>query len=415
MGHLEYTESTERVDVLLGGRVLPGTDPAAAAAALAHSAGIDPEQARELITSGRARVMKEGLDAATGRRGLDRLTAMGIEARLRTAGTGDDPAPTPGQEAGADRLADYSGEAAGNPVALATPGEEAAEAFNPYAMPRAELQAPSRRDQGAFWRDSAIRAPASHGWHWFREACRLFSDRPVRWGLAILIAMGGNVALSMVCPPVLDNIFSTFLGTFFGGGAMIMAHKQSEGHPFGILDIFAGFRQTPLQLLFLCLLYFVYMAVLAGIAYLIIGHGVFMALIDALQGQASPELAHALPSIFIAMFAGIVLMLPLLLSFFFAPSLVAVAGMKAPVSLYRGFSAGMRNWRAFLVNGLICLLFFALLLVLMGLVIALGQFFSMTAAAVLAGLLALLLSPLIPIIFWIMLYTASRDLFYESP
>ncbi len=418
----------EHVDVVLSGHVLPGTDLVTAAAQLARVAGIDRETAQGLITSGRARVVKRGIGIAQGQRYVDTFAAMGIEAGLRPAvvaapETAGDPVPerTSAQENDADSNAVPVTAAVETATGAAVPAsahagensrEEEAKAFNPYTMPKADLQE-SRQGQGALWRDHAVKVPASHGWHWLRDAWRLFWGRPFFWACVCLVTMGCNWAATFFLPPVIGNIVGTVVSIVLNGGIVIMAHRQNNGESSGILDIFAGIRQAPLQLLFLAFLIMAYVGCLAGMAFLIIGWDVFTALAS---GTQAPELAQHIGRIFFTLFVAMVLTIPLILGSVFAPTLVAAAGRNALISLYRGGLGGMKNWSAFLVNGLVLLLFALFGGLAAGFFIGLltslfGE--SVTTLALIGGFGLLVLLPVFGI-FSLMSYTASRDLFYEE-
>lgn len=419
----------DHVDVVLSGHVLPGIDPARAAAQLARVTGIEQETAQGLITSGRARVVKRGVGIAQGQRYVDTFATMGIEAGLRPTGAADpetaDDDPISEQTSVQENDADSNAV----PVAAAvetTPGtampvsdpagenprEEEVKAFNPYTIPKADLQE-QRQEQGALWRDHAIRVPASHGWYWLRDAWRLFWGRPFFWAFVCLVTMGCNGAAAFFLPPVIGNIVGAVLSIVLNGGIMIMAHRQSRGEHSGILDIFAGIRQAPLQLLFLAFLTMAYVGCLAGMAFLIVGWDVFTALAS---GTQPPELAQHVGKIFLALFVVMVLAIPLMLGSVFAPPLVAAAGRNALTSLYRGFLGGMKNWSAFLVNGLVLLLIVLLGSLAAGLFVFLlislfGE--SLTTLVLIGGFALLALLPVFGTSL-LMPYIASRDLFYEE-
>ena len=75
----------ESVDIMLAGRVLPGTDPNQAAAGFARICGLDVQVVLAAITSGQPRLAMQGLTPEHGRAWLTRMTAIGLEANLRAS------------------------------------------------------------------------------------------------------------------------------------------------------------------------------------------------------------------------------------------------------------------------------------------------------------------------------------------
>ena len=427
----------ETVDVLLSGHTLPGADVRAAAADLSSLAGLSPEKAQELISSGKPRLVKRGLSASEGQAYLDKFTAMGIEATLRPsapAAVSVVPATSAADHAQteqAEPVAASSGELSAAPsvapistpphVEQAEPVLPAAsspknnsheEPINPYSAPKADLDS-YRPGQISSWRESGAKVPASHGYRWFKDGWSLFNSRKLTWTLAILMVFGLSIAVTSFLPPLIGNIISVFIWPLFGGGMAIMAHRLSEGEAIGVFDIFSGIRQYPVQLLLIGLLIFVYVVIVFALGFLLVGQDTFMALAS---GQQSPELVQQGGKIVLAFLAVMILMFPVMLGGTFAPTLVALAGESAFAALYKGVLAGLKNWSAFLVNGLVLLLISGGVGMVAGLMIGLGGALSggSMTVIVLLGLLALLL--FIPFFgaLYLMPYTTSRDVFYDE-
>lgn len=428
----------QTVDVLLSGSILPGTDLATAAAQLAKQAGIDQDRAAALISSGTSRVVKRGVSAEIGQAYLDKLTAMGIGASLRplaapqpaavppadaapaqpvsaapappAAATGSQPGPTTGP------VASTSGSATAPVVAVA---ETPAKPINPYSAPTADLS-PDTRFHEAIWRDTANRVPASHGVLWIRQAWALFTGRPGVWiGATLLMQLLFfivNLLFSWTGPGA--NVILGILNLFFAAGAVLMAHRQIEGEPMGVLGIFTCFRQDTLQILLLAGINVLYWCILGVLVYLIIGPALIGTLAAA-DPQAMPTLlmAHGL-RILLALVLAALLAFLLMLGMISAPTLVVLTGENAPSAIYKSLLAGLKNWLALLVNGT------AILLAGMGMGIVFGLLFGLapllpkiiTPFLILLGILALVLVavPLFVSITWIMPYLISRDFFYDA-
>ena len=419
----------ETVDVLLSGNILPGTDLAAAAEQLSGLTGLTKEQAQALISSGKERVVKRGVSAAVGQRYVDKFTAMGIEARLHPNGeaAASMPLAADAQPAGqsANRAGHFPSPLAANTTAPDTADADlsrsvvrgdddlAEQAINPYSAPKAAMDE-RHASYGSSWRDSPTKVPASHGYRWFKDAWSLFSAQKGTWIGAILLLFFISTAVSAVlalASPLLSNIATNFLWPLFAGGIAVMAHRQSEGEAIGVLSILAGFKQNTVQLLLIGLFALMYGVLVFGLGFLIVGQDTLLALAS---GKQQPELAAGLA---LAVFGGMILFIPLMLASIFAPTLVSMTGESAFASLYKGFRAGLKNWSAFLVNGLV------LFLVSGGVGMVAGLFFGLAIgfsggsslmAILLIGLAALLLFLPLFAALSIMPYTASRDIFYDE-
>lgn len=412
----------ETVDVLLSGNILPGADLAGAAAQLSGLTGLDQEQTRALISSGREKVVKRGVSAATGQKYLDKLTSIGIEARLRPAAAPAIPPAVADPQSVRQAAGQLSPSLPPKTDTVAPQAAQAAAAaqtstINPYSAPKAAMdERSSRTGLEGGWRGSAAKVPASHGYHWFKDAWSLFSSQKGTWIGAILliflITTGVSAVLALVSP-LLSNIANGFLWVFFAGGIAIMAHRQSEGETVGVFSVLSGFSQKPVQLLLIGLISIFYGALLFGLGVLFVGQDTIIALTS---GKATVELAQPNARVFLVFLGGMILLLPLALGGVFAPALVSLAEKSAFAGLYKGFCAGLKNWSAFLVNGLtlmaICLGFG----IAAGLLAGLGAAFSGGSMAVLLliGLVLLLLGLPLMCALYIMSYTASRDIFYDE-
>lgn len=429
----------QTVDVLLSGSILPGTDLATAAAQLAKQAGIDQDRAAALISSGTSRVVKRGVSAEIGQAYLDKLTAMGIGASLRPLAAPQPAAVPPADAAPAQPIsaesappapagpqpgpavnppASTSGSAAAPAVAVAA-ADDPTEPINPYSAPTADLS-PDTRFHEATWRDTANRVPASHGVLWIKQAWALFTGRPGVWiGATLLMQLLFfivNLLFSWTGPGA--NVILGILNLFFAAGAVLMAHRQIEGEPIGVLGIFTCFRQDTLQILLLAGINVLYWCILGVLAYLIIGPALIGTLVAA-DPQAMPALlmAHGL-RILLALALAALLAFLLMLGMISAPTLVVLTGENALSAIYKSLLAGLKNWLALLVNGTAILLAGLGMSIVFGLLLGLAALLPKIIAPflILLGILALVLVavPLFVSITWIMPYLISRDFFYDA-
>ena len=410
-------------DVLLSGTTLPGADIEQAAAALAEMSGQSPDAARAILSSGKPRLAKRGLTPEAARELADRFASLGIATTLR-----------PGEAAASEKAAGPVSPEKPEEPAEARPAEtneaEEEEPFNPYRAPKADMRA--RREPGpGRWLDRGKTVPANHGLRWIGETRDIFLARTGVWGTAFLalcaLTLGCALLSSFVPPLQAAGGVLGLLWPILGGGMAMTAERQRAGEAVRATHLFDGFNRRTMPLFGIVLWRIAYVSALALLA-LILAVSPLKTLIRELgaldAARANPEaltdaatelflnfLAQASPAIGVAL----ILWLPLALGGIFAPTLVALGETTAARGLVRGFAAGVRNWRAFLVNGL------ALVAALLGLGLAAG-----VCAAILGkilgegagfGLMFLALglgNLLFSFLCELMGYVAARDIFYEA-
>ena len=417
-------DSMEMVDVLLAGTLLPDADPDRAVEALVRLSGITPDQARILVTSGKPRLVKRNLTPEAGRNLMERLGAMGIKTVMRPA-TGPHntvPAPaSPRQAAPAPppapkpdelpRTAAGPERAARSAMPAPRPESEAGE-HNPYAPPRATLA--RERAAAGEWRERGRVTPAGHGLKWIRDAWALFRSRPATWCGVMLLYGLCIVLLSLI--PLLGALVTIFLAPVFSGGIALTAHEQSEGGEIGMGGLFRGFGPRFGGLALVGFFLLLVELALGVVALAIIGGPILFA---AMSGNLDPAILQPAAGRIIALVPLYVLgLVPVMLALFFAPTLVAAGGHGAGQAMRAGIGAGVRNWKAGLVN----------FIGLVGFGIGVGLAFGVVSAllgALVGGenapifvavfmVIGLFLWLPVGAVLTLMSYTATRDIFYDG-
>ena len=190
--------------------------------------------------------------------------------------------------------------------------------------------------------------PAGAGWAWIRDAWRMFTRQVVTW--LVLVVLLFLVVLGIGLIP-LGDLLTSLLSPVLMGGLMLGAHRQAGGGRVDLGHLFAGFRRQlgPLVLLGLLQLLatIIGLTVLAVVALLTVG----------LQAFESPELFSnvTLGSWILLAVVSAVFTAGMVMAFWLATPLVAIAGCKPWESVERSFEAALRNWRALLVYGAVVL------------------------------------------------------------
>jgi len=193
----------------------------------------------------------------------------------------------------------------------------------------------------------ALKLPAARGWRWIVEGFRLFRRNPPLMTFLVfgylfllflidLVPLVGPAAAS-ICMPALS------MGVMNGCRALDRRAPVS----FGVLV--SGFQQNTRVLVALG---GIYLGATLGILALtmLLDDGE----LSRIMREGKPMDAETLGNsqLLMAVQIALVLMIPLLMAFWFAPMLAAWNGCSVAKSLFFSFVACWRNWPAFLVYGL---------------------------------------------------------------
>jgi len=245
--------------------------------------------------------------------------------------------------------------------------------------------------------------PAARGWRWLVDGFRLFRSNPAMLTFVVFGYWLVLVFLNVV--PLVGFVLAPLCVPALSVGVMNGCRVVEQGGvaPFSIL--YSGFRQHARALLLLGALYLAgSVAVLA--ASIPVDGGVLFEIM--LGGRRPGPEAIAASNVMAALQVALLLMVPLLMAFWFAPLLVAWNDLGAAKALFFSFVACWRNWRAFVVYGAGVAFVSA---ILPG--ILLGLFGAFSEALVRAAVVALTLPILfvfVPTLF-ASFYLSYRDVF----
>jgi hypothetical protein len=193
----------------------------------------------------------------------------------------------------------------------------------------------------------ARRLPAIRGWNWIVEGFRLFRNNPALLTFLVFGYWLTLVFLNLV--PLLGVVLAPLCVPALSVGVMngCRALERQAQNGFGLL--FSGFKKNRNALLVLGAVYLVgSLGVFAGSA--LVDGGALLGIMMA--GQQPPEDLLQSDQLMLALQVTLILMVPLLMAFWFAPMLAAWEDMPAVKALFFSFIACARNWRPFLVYGL---------------------------------------------------------------
>ncbi len=193
----------------------------------------------------------------------------------------------------------------------------------------------------------ARRLPAIRGWNWIVEGFRLFRTNPALLTFLVFGYWLTLVFLNLV--PILGVVLAPLCVPALSVGVMngCRALERQAQNGFGLL--FSGFRKNRNVLLVLGAAYLIgSLAVFAGSA--MVDGGALLGIMMA--GQQPPDDLLQNDQLMLALQVTLILMVPLLMAFWFAPLLAAWEDMPAMKALFFSFIACARNWRPFVVYGL---------------------------------------------------------------
>ncbi len=213
---------------------------------------------------------------------------------------------------------------------------------NPYQVPGVEVLA---QGTNSSFSDMPRSVPAGNGLQWIRDGWALFKQAPGQMVLLVFLYLIINMVTGFI---PLVNFVSPLINMVFLGGAFIAIRRLDAEGELRVDDLFAAFKThlTPLVLLGLLMLG-VGIIIIAAVA--MVGFGAVMGS-DGNPGETSAILFGLL----VALAMGLFFML--YFTVFYAVLLVVLGNQPLASALSNAFSAFVKNWLPFLVNGLIALL-----------------------------------------------------------
>jgi uncharacterized membrane protein len=410
-----------RFKVIYTGELQPYVSAQEAIRNVASIFKMSEDRVRALVLSGRAQEIKVNLDAVTAERYVSALSKAGLSVRVEPmaatpkadlrltpitlAEAESAVRETPKEtcpKCGSARMRDGAcldcGVVAAKYRARQTAPERGTVRTNPYAPPVSELTA----DVDAMESETMAgprNVPARHGWGWITQGFHYFSAYPWSWMLATVVFIGCLMVVSLV--PFLGVIATYLLSPILSGGMMLGAYEQDHGGRFRIEHVFAGFSNQLGQLALLGALYLGGLLLILIPVFLLAGLPVILAVAGledgAVAGQGPEAMDHfadaviagQVPWVILGGLIAVLLSIPLLMAYWFAPTLIAVNGMRAWPAMKLSFRACLWNILPFLVYGIIgILLMFATILTL-----------------------GLALFVLLPVLL-VSVYASYRDIFY---
>lgn len=190
----------------------------------------------------------------------------------------------------------------------------------------------------------ALRLTARQGWGWLPAGFALFRRNPAQ--LTVVILTYWLLIAFVNSLPMLGPVLATLSIPAFSVGLMNACRDIDQRRPVLLPVLFTGFRLAQTKtLLALGGLYLVASLIALGASSLADG-GMFMQ--TMLGGYKPSEEDMAGGALFAGAQVALILMMPVIMAWWFAPVLVAWHGFDAGKALFFSFVACIRNWKPFL-------------------------------------------------------------------
>jgi len=193
---------------------------------------------------------------------------------------------------------------------------------------------------------------ASHGWRWIAAGMLIFRRNPPLWLLLIaLLFIGSRVLLAIP----LVGLIAVLTAPNFLAGLAHGAEALEQGKPLRLGYLASGFLRNAARLVTIGGISLVGQFLTLMVMMLIGGEAIGTVSKTMAAGGATPETIQAMrvaaPSMMLALVAGLLLSVPLMMAVWFAPLLVFFNDMKPVPALMMSLWACLRNIRPFLVYG----------------------------------------------------------------
>jgi len=249
----------------------------------------------------------------------------------------------------------------------------------------------------------ALRLPAARGWGWLVEAFGLYRRNPP---LLVLMTMNYWLQYFMVfLVPLVGPLAANVLLQAISVTVMNGCRAVDQRRPFAAELLWSGFLRNRIALFKLGGIYLLCVVVMVGVLFALNG-GALLELTGA--GAEAAEEAARDAELMSLLYTAALLTLPLVLSFWFAPMLVAWNDVPPLKALFFSIVAVLRNWPAFAVYGASVV---ALSAVVPGLLRAAASVLPGTAGTLVGAVLSLaMIFVLMPTLF-ASIYVSYREVF----
>ncbi|MEP7182654.1 MAG: BPSS1780 family membrane protein [Betaproteobacteria bacterium] len=209
-------------------------------------------------------------------------------------------------------------------------------------------------------------APPPEGWavgagrgaSWWGEGWRLFKATPWVWLAILIIYFVLMIVLAVI--PIIGQIASWLFAPVVVGGVMLGTRDLDRGGELSVGDLFRcfSFKLGPLIVLSLLLAVgWIVISIVGVVALVVAGAGSIGTLMSGDASQSGAAMLATLGTAgLIVVLVMVLLIVPLIMAYWFAPALVVFRGDAPMAAMKASFKGCWRNIPPFLVYGLVGML-----------------------------------------------------------
>ena len=193
--------------------------------------------------------------------------------------------------------------------------------------------------------------PASAGWQWIVSGFAIYRRNPILLSMLVLAYWFTILLLNVL--PVIGAIAASLVIPGLSVGLMQASRNLERGQPIGIQTLYGGLKENTKTLIALGALYLVCTLGILGISALSDGDALLNFM---LSGKKADREAIEEGNFFLPALIVMLLMLPVMMAYWFAPVLAAWHKLTLGRALFFSIVACYINWRPFLSYGIALLL-----------------------------------------------------------
>nr|MBL8412200.1 hypothetical protein [Dechloromonas sp.] len=245
--------------------------------------------------------------------------------------------------------------------------------------------------------------PAAAGWRWIAGGFAIFRRNPPVLSMLVVAYWLTVIFLNVI--PILGALAASMVIPGLSVGLMQAARNLERGQPVGLQTLYGGLRENTRTLLLLGALYLFCTLGILGVSALADGGDLLRYMLASSRAEraAVEDADFTLPALVVLM-----LMVPLLMAYWFAPMLAAWHRQPLGKSLFFSFVACWMNWRPFLTYGIGMLLVGG---VLPGVALGILLIAFPDAQSFITGLVTVPMALIIAPAIFASFYASYRDIF----
>lgn len=202
------------------------------------------------------------------------------------------------------------------------------------------------------------------GWHWVQEGFALFLRSPLQWVLMSLLLVGAMYLLSLI--PYVGIPLIYLLSPIPVAGMMVACRHLESGREINLNYLLWGLRDGAAQLVTLGGVFVIAQILIGALVNNLAGPEAQQLMLSGTMPDPKSVSAEAANRLFSAMMVGMMLMVPIALMLWFAPTLVILEGVPAPRAMMLSLRGCLANVMPTMFYGFVMMLLLVLVVISLG-------------------------------------------------